>query len=418
MADRAKKKNSSRIVRIPNRCVYFFDGETGAAMCPENPMLEFKPVGGRSWLPYPVQTAADQGRFSIKWQALCNRLNCDPESDEIQIRLHENVEYNLGRYTSQIILVRPCASRHHPLANERSEERADSELEGCCCIPMPLFRLQETCVLRFRAYDTSFEDFVENTESFLDNVEVTATAVQTPPPPIATPQDRAMIKAPLAPAFQPGSFSARTVQGSGELAGLVRNQLYLLDVRGLAGYVLEGEFPQFLYTGCECDTELIFRFHPCGKYPNRSLIFVRQECSGIRWENAHVELQGRTLPIDDRGYLAIPKDMIGVAQLSRAGKVFNPSQIDLGENSNVVTVVAVADQMQLTSASSHQFVDDNNVPFAYRALTAVLQSGDTVRIVTDNQGRFEAPIGSVVYAEDDLFGLATEPILVSGPSGE
>jgi len=410
------------MVKIASKYFYFFDGETGAPIYPDDPVLDFKLVGSDRWVSKKPELISDEGPYqhchSIDWVQLCTRqLRCDPESSEVQIRLHQTIEYNLGLYAGQVLLLRPCASRHFK-QNDRDEDDLDSRSQVCCRIPFPLFRLQETCVVRFRAYDTSFDDFVENAQSFLDNVEVTATAVQTPPPPIATRGDAALAKTPLAPAFQPGTFSATTVQGSGELAGLVRNQLYLLEVRGLAGYILEGEVPQFLYTGCECNTELVFRFRPCGKYPSRSLIFVRQECSGIRWENAQVELQGRTLPIDQQGYLAIPRDMVGVAQLSRPGKVFNPSQIDLTASSNVVTVVTVADQMQLTAASSHQFVDDNNVPFPHRTLTAVLPSGDTVRIVTDNQGRFEAPVGSVVYAEDDLFGLATEPILVSGPSGE
>src|SRR5580692_8597083 len=159
--------------------------------------------------------------------------------------------------------------------------------------------------------------------------------------------------------------------------------------------------------------ELVFRFHPCGKYPNRSLIFVRQECSGIRWENAPIELQGRPLRTDGQGFLAIPKDMVGTAQLNYPGKSFTPAVVDLSDGANVVTVITVADQPLMLTSTSHQFVDDDDVPFKFRRLTALLPSGDSLQLMTDEDGRFEAPAGAVVYADDDAFGLATEPVMVS-----
>ena len=164
--------------------------------------------------------------------------------------------------------------------------------------------------------------------------------------------------------------------------------------------------------------ELVFRFRPCGKYPNRSLIFVRQECSGIRWENAPIELQGRPLRTDGQGFLAIPKDMVGTAQLNYPGKSFTPAVVDLSDGANVVTVITVADQPLMLTSTSHQFVDDDDVPFKFRRLTALLPSGDSLQLMTDEDGRFEAPAGAVVYADDDAFGLATEPMMVSTFSGE
>ncbi|MGA2890103.1 MAG: hypothetical protein ABSE51_18810 [Terracidiphilus sp.] len=44
--------------------------------------------------------------------------------------------------------------------------------------------MEETCLVRFRAYDSSFEGFIENAEAFLDGVQLSATAIQTPPAPL------------------------------------------------------------------------------------------------------------------------------------------------------------------------------------------------------------------------------------------
>jgi hypothetical protein len=60
-----------------------------------------------------------------------------------------------------------------------------------------------------------------------------------------------------------------------------------------------------------------------------------------------------------------------------------------------------------------RFVDENNKPFVGRRVAVLLPNGDEIEIETDEQGYFEAPQGSRVYARQDQWGLAAEPIVVS-----
>ncbi|MGA2890102.1 MAG: hypothetical protein ABSE51_18805 [Terracidiphilus sp.] len=117
----------------------------------------------------------------------------------------------------------------------------------------------------------------------------------------------------------------------------------MLEVRALDGYIYDGQFPKYLCICCERVVELRACFRPCGKYPNRSLIFVRQGCSGVRWENSPLELQGLPVSMDSQGFLPTPRDMVGVAQLNYPGKTFAPSLVDLSDGAAEVTVITVAD---------------------------------------------------------------------------
>lgn len=387
---------------------YFFDAETGALLSPAKPVLEFRVVDRERWYKCDTLVMVSEGIFRGHYQldlvSLYELMRIEPESEvSFAIRLVEATEVNCSRYASEVILSRVLVRAAPP----------------CCSIPIPLFRLEETCVLKFRAYDTSFVDFIENAEAFLDGIELVATAVQTPAAPaLAVREANSLVPYRSQNVFHPGTFSGRTTQGSGEISGLTHNQLYLLEVRSMSGYICEGQFPQYLYVCCERVIELVFRFRPCGKNPSRSLIFVRQECSGIRWENSSIELQGRQLRTDNQGFLPIPKDMVGTAQLNYPGKSFTPSVIDLSEGMDVVKVITVADQPQILNPVMHQFLDDDDVPFSFRRLTALLPSGDSMQLMTDERGRFEAPAGAKVYADDDAFGLATEPLMVSTIPGE
>ena len=400
--------------------VLFFRRETGALLSPAKPVLEFRVVDRERWYKCDTLVMVSEGIFRGHYQldlvSLYELMRIEPESEvSFAIRLVEATEVNCSRYASEVILSRVKVSERSPMMAEGLVRAAPP----CCSIPIPLFRLEETCVLKFRAYDTSFVDFIENAEAFLDGIELVATAVQTPAAPaLAVREANSLVPYRSQNVFHPGTFSGRTTQGSGEISGLTHNQLYLLEVRSMSGYICEGQFPQYLYVCCERVIELVFRFRPCGKNPSRSLIFVRQECSGIRWENSSIELQGRQLRTDNQGFLPIPKDMVGTAQLNYPGKSFTPSVIDLSEGMDVVKVITVADQPQILNPVMHQFLDDDDVPFSFRRLTALLPSGDSMQLMTDERGRFEAPAGAKVYADDDAFGLATEPLMVSTIPGE
>jgi hypothetical protein len=409
-----KETTDNEVAPTALMCFYFFDGETGTALYPAVPELAFRRSGVSEWSsPQPlsiVKTGEYEGRYSLLWNEFSKVIGAKvDEAVNVEIRLASTTEISCTRYTSEIILTRVRAAETERPTNP--SEDAKQQPMTCCCLPIPLFELEETCVVKFRAYDSSFEDFVENSEAFLDGVELVATAMQTPAAPL-TPSTTSLTTTASTPAFQAGAFSATTVQGSTELAGLAHNQLYQLEVRSLSGYIIDRLFPQYLYICCERVVELHACFRPCGKYPNRSLIFVREECSGIRWENSPLELQGRPLQTDTQGFLPIPRDMVGVAQLNYPGKTFTPASVDLSAG-NPVTVITVGETQQNQITVSHQFVDDNDVPFRFRKLIVLLPTGETRRLMTDESGRFEVPPNSTVYAEEDEYGLATEPVLVS-----
>jgi hypothetical protein len=237
----------------------------------------------------------------------------------------------------------------------------------------------------------------------LDGVEWTVTAVKAPITAHGT-----------MPKFQPWSYTARSAQGVAEVPEIPLHQLYRIEVRGPEGYLCKDSATQFRYICCESSAKLETLFQPCGKQPVRSVVFVRQECSGARWANSSVNLGGLDLNVDADGIAKLPSDMTGIRTLTSPGKVFNPPYLDLGEGATPVSVVSVSDLAGADTASSvrGRFVDDANLPFARRPITVLLPNGDEVQVTTDDAGYFEAPHGSKVFAREDDWGLATEPIIL------
>jgi hypothetical protein len=46
-------------------------------------------------------------------------------------------------------------------------------------------------------------------------------------------------------------------------------------------------------------------------------------------------------------------------------------------------------------------------------VAVLLPNGDEIEVLTDQQGRFQAPVGSTVYAREDEWGLATERVYLT-----
>jgi len=122
------------------------------------------------------------------------------------------------------------------------------------------------------------------------------------------------------------------------------------------------------------------------------------------------------LTIGENGILNIPSVLEGaVLTLSAPNVTFTPAALDATKNAPTVTTFTVTEQAVLASGRTVQarFVDQSNSPFVHRPIWVLLPNGDEIQVETDDQGYFEAPAGSQVYAREDAWGAPTEPVLVS-----
>jgi len=277
---------------------------------------------------------------------------------------------------------------------------------------MPLHAVKEACTIRFKAIDGSKKDFIENSKSFLNSVEWVVTAVHTPT------SDSSGKSSAASTSFQPWTATVRSSEGEVELAEVPFHQLYQFQARPPEGYIGSAPALFYRYIGSETFLEIKEFFRPCGDRPTRSAVFVQQQCPGIRWgSNSTVLVGGRPVLIRDNGIMDIPDDMRGVLPItSRKGdKSFSPAFLDLTEGANPVSTINVSDQAVTEAGVSvqAQFVDLANKPFAHRQVSVLLPSGDEIQVLTDEEGRFEAPVGSQVFAREDDLGSATEPVIVT-----
>jgi hypothetical protein len=297
--------------------------------------------------------------------------------------------------------------------------------EACCNrIPIPVTKLADTCVIRFRAWDASKVDFIENAEAFRSDVKWTVTAVQTALPP--TPSTSPTASNTAAPAttvaatstFQPWTSSVTSEEGVGEIFEVPLNQLYQIVAETQQGYcICEGQAMQYRYICCEREVEIKQYFKPCGVRGVRTAIFIPQNCQVDRWGNGRtVNVGGMDLTIGENGILNIPSVLEGaVLTLSAPNVTFTPAALDATKNAPTVTTFTVTEQAVLASGRTVQarFVDQSNSPFVHRPIWVLLPNGDEIQVETDDQGYFEAPAGSQVYAREDAWGAPTEPVLVS-----
>jgi len=149
----------------------------------------------------------------------------------------------------------------------------------------------------------------------------------------------------------------------------------------------------------------------------RTAIFIPQNCQVDRWGCGRtVNVGGMDLAIGENGILNIPPVLEGaVLTLSAPNVTFTPATLDATKNAPTVTTFTVAEQAVLASGRTVQarFVDQSNTPFVHRPLWVLLPNGDEIQIETDDQGYFEAPAGSQVYAREDGLGLATDLMMMS-----
>jgi hypothetical protein len=296
--------------------------------------------------------------------------------------------------------------------------------ETCCnCIPVPVTKLADTCIIRFRAWDASKVDFIEHAEAFRSDVKWTVTAVQTalpPAPSTSSTSSNAASTTPAAgatPAFQPWTASVASVEGAGEIFGVPPNQLYQIVAEAQQGYcICEGQAMQYRHICCDREIEIEHFFKPCGVRPVRTAVFVPQSCPVDRWGRGRsVNVGGRDLPIGENGILNIPEILEGaVHTLSAPNVTFAPPTLDLTKDAPTVTTITVTEQPVLASGRTvqGQFVDQEGRPFVRRPISVLLPDGSEVLMETDSNGRFVVPAGSLVCAREDGVGLATDPVMI------
>lgn len=279
----------------------------------------------------------------------------------------------------------------------------ESLAEGCC-IPIPLQQVEEACRIRFTAVDSGGTDFIENAKSFLNSVQWTMTAV----PGINTAHGSVR-------RLQPFTASVMSVEGNAEIAEIPLHQLYRLETRGPEGYTSDGPSVEYIYVCCDTFIAKKSSFCPCGSKPTRSLVFVQEKCPGKRWHGANVSIGGQPVTVDKNGIAHVPPDMDGWVPICCPGMTLMPSTIDLRKGAQPVMTIMVSDQSGAFAGSCvrGQFVDHSNMPFAKRPISVLLPNGDEVQVLTDEQGFFEAPKGSQVYAREDDWGAATEPVYLT-----
>jgi hypothetical protein len=392
-----EKKEQSRNPQVESGvCVNFFDDADLTPIQPkEDPGLEIRHVGS-NWkrMKFGAKTEKGLRYFHLPPEVVRAKRDMGSTPLVAELRLSKEHEVGCTRYTTSIVsfLVKD-----------------EEELE-CCCIPFPLHRLAETCSIKFCAYDASETDFIENAKIFRNNVEWAVTAVPTPVAAIEAAAKSAGAPQASTPKFQPWISSVRSVEGAAEIFDVPLHQLFQIETRAPEGYICEGSALEYRYICCERSIEIKNYFRPCGKRPARSAIFVQQKCHGIRWGNTKVLVGGREVEISEDGIMKVPEDMNGVFPISLPGKAFSPSSLDLREGANPVSTVAVSDQPVTGRSVRGRFVDDADSPFVRRPLTVLLPNGDEVQVLTDDEGYFEAPHGSRVYAREDEWGSATGPV--------
>jgi hypothetical protein len=311
--------------------------------------------------------------------------------------------------------------------------------DAMCSVELPMMQLEETYMVKFQAFDTCYEDFLTNGDAVLDDVVLRLKAIQTPAQASQqTDGNRGHLgrqegrhsdgragrhsSVPTA-RFKSGSFTAKTVNGLAFVGGLVPHQQYQVEVIGPGGYVpVSSNLPPYIQNSGLQTLPLMAGFQPCTNFPARSIVFVRKECPGARVEELRFSASGvypsPNLTKGDNGVWNIPTGTTGRIDLQAGGKIFSPASLDLSKEAPMVFVVEVADAAtEVSGARKHRFqhVDEQGRGFAHRWIRLVSRNGREERVLTDENGWFEAEDGSVASTDEDDVGDAVQafPLLTT-----
>jgi hypothetical protein len=195
---------------------------------------------------------------------------------------------------------------------------------GCCCVPIPWTALEETCTLKFEAYDCSSTDFVEHAKFFLDHVRLRVSGIRT--------SSSSQAGTPQSPAFS----RMVTTQGGKASISVPRKSLYQIESI-LDGYVSRTSAIQYHYICCDKELTLKVHLHRCANDQHR-LLFI-QDC-GKPWGMSSVVVQGQLQTTEEDGSLLVD-NLDEVLTIEYPGKSF--SQIESVGSVSIVTVKDVAE---------------------------------------------------------------------------
>jgi hypothetical protein len=370
----------------------FFDASSGIVLFPKTLGLNFRSADV-SWSS-GVLSSSEHGAFRIPLERMEELLAVEDFEEEQSGQTEENrvpatIEVSVERYCQ-------IGCEHFIGQPVVFDMRAGSSF--CTPIPVPLYRIEQSATLRVRAYDCSFTDFVENAKAFLNGVGVTVTAVT-----VQSPGNRESLFAP------PQIFTTKTINGVAEINDLPPNRLYAIEFIDPPGYMSDSPGPRHRYIAGDATIEMAALFCPCNQTPERTLVFVRQDCPNVRCGDMNFEVNGKPQWSTPEGIWSGLRGLTGNVGLSAPGKTLSPNSIDLSSNHSAVLQISVAEktQKQLTAPVKGQFLSDAGVPFANRKLTVQLPGTAAYTIWTDSQGYFDAPSGATVTASDDTVGYPT-----------
>jgi hypothetical protein len=366
----------------------FFDAATGSSVVPNSADVTLH--AGEQSLPLTLTKPEEGDVFCLSKEAysrLLDMFSSQQAGERLIVGLGRPCEAGCIRYSGVPVVL----------------DVSDIE-RSCGAIPLPVYKLEEFSTLSIRAYDLSYTDMLENARNFLDGVGVLVTAVK-----VRSDEDK------FADRMTPQTFSAQTLQGVAEIYELPLNQLYAVEFIDPPGYVCESPGPQYMYISGKSTREVRVGFRPCKQSPKRTLVFVRQECPGVRLGDLSFEVNGEQQQSNCDGVWNGLAGVTSTVELYAPGKTLSPCTIDLSATSSAVIQISVAEktQKQLTAPVVSQFVSDAGTPFANRRLTVCLPGAQPYSIYTDARGYFRAPNGSSVEAHDDAAGLAAGPFLIS-----
>jgi hypothetical protein len=367
-------------------------------------LLSF-PIPADLFAKLPAQTEND---FESA-ETLCD-IPTSTDADLVVLTSPKPLAISCQSYTmSNIALVLSSAANEQTSSTSRKQDLSTADEDAStgneastnatappCSISVPLTRLEESYTVKFFAFDTCFKDYLLNAKALINEVEVTATPVNTQSSGAATRPRAARI-------------TGRTVDGFVELPGLTPHQLYRVEVKGPSDYVCVKPPQPYLYQLRGRSVPIHAFFQPCGKFPARSVIFVQQDCLGLRVPSLDFHAGGNPASSDENGIWNVPVGMTGSIDFQAQGKVFLPASIDLNDEAPMAIVVAVADQTvgQLSHHGGRRFffLDEKGEPFKHRKLQLRSHTGDESTVYTDSEGGFEAYEGWLASADEDASGL-------------
>ena len=418
----------------PKLFINFFDDMSLAPLeLAEGTELEIRAVGRKDDLCTTVPLCAkdDKGRQFVKLDGFFNKIQAFAQAKKTEQKtpgIAETKQQEIVLAAALRLISQPELSEcsRYGTGQVNFQAHVPPQLddkpatESCCnCLPFPLSKLPETCIIRFRAYDASGVDFVENARTFQNEVQWTVNAVRTTPATAANAGSTASASvtnpAPAAQTFTPFSATLQSVNGVADFYNIPPNQLYQFEAVAPDGYLTEECALQLQYICCDRFMEIPTYFRPCGVRPVHTLAFVLDKCQTCRWEGI-VTIAGKQLTVPKSGIVPVPDDLEGGGSfaITAPGVSFNPPTLELGPGTSPVTTFTVADQPISAMGQPVQatFVDQSNKPFVRRPVWVLLPNGDEIQVTTDDNGNFVAPAGSQVYAREDEWGMATEPLLI------